>query len=173
MKEKVQMDALLSPRRRHVIAALGAAALGAACGARPGARADSLRFSGQTMGSTYSVRIAGGPFDGVFEAAARGAVTSAFEDVVRRMSTYDAGSELGRFNRHAATTPFALSVETLAVLARGQEVAALSGGAFDVTVAPLVAAWGFGAGLLCRGRVPSPWSAWSRACVLAQPRDRI
>ena len=156
------MDALLSPRRRHVIAALGAAALGAACGARPGTRADALHFGGQTMGSTYSVRIAGGPFDGAFEAAAQGAVSAAFDDVVRRMSTYDAGSELGRFNRHASTAPFALSVDTLAVLARGQEVAAQSGGAFDVTVAPLVAAWGFGAGASTRGEAPT-------AAALAAP----
>lgn len=156
------MDALLSPRRRHVIAALGAAALGAACGARPGARAEALRFGGQTMGSTYSVGIAGGPFDGAFEAVAHDAVRAAFDDVVRRMSTYEAGSELARFNRHAATTPFALSVETMAVLARAREVAALSGGAFDVTVAPLVAAWGFGAGASTRGEDPS-------AAALAAP----
>jgi thiamine biosynthesis lipoprotein len=107
------------------------------------------------MGSTYSVRIAGGPFDAGLEAAARAAVTAALDDVVRRMSGYDAGSELSRFNRHEATTPFALSADTLAVLARGQEVAALTGGAFDVTVAPLVAAWGFGAGASSRAAAPA------------------
>ena len=149
------MDALLSPRRRHVIAAIGAAALGAACGARPAARSAGLSFGGQTMGSTYSVRIAGGRLDEALASAAQEAVSSAFDEVVRRMSTYDANSELGRFNRHAATTPFALSGDTLAVLARGQEVAALSGGAFDFTVAPLVAAWGFGAGASARGDAPS------------------
>jgi FAD:protein FMN transferase len=150
----MQMDAMLSPRRRHVIAALGAAALGAACGARPGARAEALRFGGQTMGSTYSVRIAGGPFDASFEAAARAAVAGALDAVVRRMSTYDPASELGRFNRHATTTPFVLSEATLAVFECAQQVSALSGGAFDVTVAPLVAAWGFGAGASARDAAP-------------------
>jgi len=153
--ENGKMDALLSPRRRHLLAAFGAAALGAGCGAEPGARERSLQFGGRTMGTTFSVRIAGGPFEGGLEAAAKAAVDTAFDDVVRRMSTYDEGSELSRFSRHAATTPFPLSADLLAVLARAQEVAALSSGAFDVTVAPLVSAWGFGAGASARDAAPS------------------
>jgi thiamine biosynthesis lipoprotein len=149
------MDALLSPRRRRLLAAFGTAALGAACGVRPSPSARSLHFTGPTMGSTFSVRLAGGPFDAGLEQAARTAVTTAFDSVVERMSTYEAASELGRFNRHASTEAFALSRETLAVFARAQEVAALSGGAFDITVAPLVGAWGFGAGASARGALPS------------------
>jgi len=148
------MDALLSPRRRHVIAALGAAALGAACGPRPSSPG-ALHFAGPTMGSTFNVRIAGGPFRSGLEEAARAAVTAAFDDVVARMSTYDPASELGRFNRRATTRPMAMSRETLAVFARGQEIAALSSGAFDITVAPLVGAWGFGAGASLRGVLPA------------------
>ena len=148
------MDALLSIRRRHVLAALGGAALGVACGVRPSSPA-AASFAGATMGTTFSVRMAGGPFSAGLQEAARAAVTAVFDDVVARMSTYDPASELGRFNRHASTAPMALSSETLAVIARGQEVAALSGGAFDITVAPLVGAWGFGAGASPRGALPS------------------
>lgn len=167
------MDALLSPRRRRLVAALGAAALGAACGARP-ARTDQIRLGGRTMGSTFSVRVAGGPFAAGLEAAVRGAVEAAFDAVVARMSTYDGASELARFNRHAAATPFALSDDTLAVLARGRHVAALTGGAFDITVAPLVGAWGFGAGASARGAAPAAAAlaapvGWQR---LAIDRDR-
>lgn len=147
------MDALLSPRRRHVLVAFGAATVAAACGVKPSAAARAVHFTGPTMGTAYNVRLAGGPFDGSLEAAARAAVESAFAGVVGRMSTYEPASELARFNRHAATTPFALSARTLAVLARAQQIAALSGGAFDVTVAPLVGAWGFGAGAAARGMV--------------------
>ena len=60
------------------------------------------------------------------------------------MSTYDTDSELSRFNRHAATTPFALSADTMAVFALGRDVSAATDGAFDITVAPVVDAWGFG-----------------------------
>ncbi|MCU0256683.1 MAG: FAD:protein FMN transferase [Vicinamibacterales bacterium] len=149
------MDALLSPRRRRLLAAFGAAALGAACGARPSASPPGLHFAGPTMGSTFSVRIAGGPFAAGLAEAARAAVAAAFDGVVARMSTYDPASELVRFNRHASTSPFPLSPDTLAVLGLGQAVAALTGGAFDVTVAPLVGAWGFGAGAAARGARPS------------------
>jgi len=139
------MDALLSPRRRHLLTAMGAATLAAACGVRPSAASGALHFAGPTMGSTYNVRLAGGPFDAELEAAARAAVEAAFAGVVHRMSTYDAASELTRFNRHASSERFALSPQTLSVLARAQQVAAASHGAFDVTVGPLVGAWGFGA----------------------------
>ena len=40
--------------------------------------------------------------------------------------------------------PFALSKDFLAVLAAAQLVSELSAGAFDVSVAPLTQAWGFG-----------------------------
>lgn len=137
------VDALLSPRRRLLLQGLAAAALAAGCGGRPAAPA-AARFGGATMGSTYTVKIAGGQITPAAEAAAQRAVEAAFAGVVERMSTYDEGSELSRFNRHAAPAPFPLSADTLAVLALAQEVSAATGGAFDVTVAPAVDAWGFG-----------------------------
>jgi len=63
-----------------------------------------------------------------------------------RMSTWKADSELSSFNRHASTEPFPLSPETLTVLRLAREVSLATAGAFDVTVGPLVDAWGFGPG---------------------------
>jgi thiamine biosynthesis lipoprotein len=60
------------------------------------------------------------------------------------MSMYRDDSELSQLNRQPAGRPLRLSAELFAVLAAAQEVSALSAGAFDVTVAPLVQAWGFG-----------------------------
>jgi thiamine biosynthesis lipoprotein len=148
------MDALLSPRRRRLLAAFGAAAVGSACGPRPAASARGLHFAGPTMGSTFSVRIAGGPFAAGFEREAYQAVTAAFHGVVERMSSYEPDSEVARLNRQPALTLFALSGQTLTVLERAQQVARLSEGAFDVTVAPLVGAWGFGAAAAPRTGLP-------------------
>ena len=54
------MDALLSPRRRTLLQALGAAALVSGCGDWRGAAvAPALEFRGPTMGSSYTVKIAG------------------------------------------------------------------------------------------------------------------
>ena len=144
------MDALLSPRRRRLLGALGGAGALALAGCGPRAPQPSdrpLQFGGETMGTRYVVKIAGA-------AAAMGAarrerlaadVHAALEDVDRRMSLYRPDSELMRFNRHASTAPLPLSADLYAVLAAGQRVAALSHGAFDISVAPLVNAWGFGA----------------------------
>jgi thiamine biosynthesis lipoprotein len=139
------MDTLLSPRRRALLQALGAAALVAGCGERRGTSASPLlEFRGPTMGTAFTAKIAGAGMPEARAGAARDAVAGAFDSVVAKMSTYLPDSELSRFNRHAAGTPFALSAETIAVLALARQVSAASGGAFDITVAPLVDAWGFG-----------------------------
>jgi thiamine biosynthesis lipoprotein len=137
------MDSLLSPRRRLLLQGLGAAALVPACG-QPDRSA--LQFGGPTMGSTYTVKIAGTRLGTATEAAARHAVDDALAGVVDRMSAYRNDSELSRFNRHAGPAPFALSSDTFAVFALAQQVSAATGGAFDITVAPVVDAWGFGPG---------------------------
>ncbi len=141
------MDTLLSPRRRQVLQGLSAAALVAACGDPVPVLRDARigeRFFGATMGTTYTVKLAGPPRSAAAVAAAQAAVETAFADVVARMSTYDEASELSRFNRHAGPAPFALSADTYAVFERARDVSAMTGGAFDITIAPVVDAWGFG-----------------------------
>jgi thiamine biosynthesis lipoprotein len=145
------MDTLLSPRRRTLLQALGAAALVSGCGDlrlpfAGTAVAPALEFRGPTMGSTYTAKIAGAKLSAAAEAAARDAVDGALTAVDITMSAHRPDSELSRFNAHASATPYPLSAETYAVFALAQEVSAASGGAFDITVAPVVDAWGFGPG---------------------------
>lgn len=63
-----------------------------------------------------------------------------------QMSTYLESSEISRFNRSESTDWFPVSQETADVVAAAQEISKETGGAFDVTVAPLVNAWSFGPG---------------------------
>ncbi|MEW5881183.1 MAG: FAD:protein FMN transferase [Pseudomonadota bacterium] len=135
------MDALLTTRRRLLLGALGTLTL-AACG-RPREPTNLLHSAGDTMGTRYTVKIAGA-FDEARASALRDAVHAALDGVDRRMSAYRADSELSAFNRAPAAAPFALSAELYAVFAAAQSVSRQSDGAFDVTVAPLVDAWGFG-----------------------------
>jgi thiamine biosynthesis lipoprotein len=82
--------------------------------------------------------------------------------VESKMSHYQPGSELSRFNRSRATEPFPVSSETFEVVQHAFRLSEVTGGALDVTVGPLVNAWGFGpvepqslppdAGLLARLR---------------------
>jgi thiamine biosynthesis lipoprotein len=60
------------------------------------------------------------------------------------MSANLADTELDRINRNAGKSPVAVSGELLAVLERAGAYSALSGGAFDPTVGPLVKLWGIG-----------------------------
>ena len=94
------------------------------------------------MGTTYEVTVAGAPIDR----------TDLEQDTAERlygldaaMSTYDPESELSRFNRSASTDWVRVSRDTFNVFRHAREISDVSGGAFDVTVGPLVEAWGFGA----------------------------
>ncbi|OIQ94616.1 thiamine biosynthesis lipoprotein ApbE precursor [mine drainage metagenome] len=141
------MDTLVSPRRRALVQALGAASLLSACGGSRASRVSpAAEFSGLTMGSAYTVKIAGAALSPALRAVARNAVGVALGAVDIAMSTFRPQSELSRFNAHASTSPFTLSPDTFSVFALAQQVSAATSGAFDVTVGPAVDAWGFGPG---------------------------
>lgn len=107
--------------------------------------ADLRTLTGQTMGTTYTVKFVAPP-DAASALAGRAetAVGAALALVDERMSTWREDSELSRFNRFAQSTPFAVSAETIEVFEIAERVSEASGGAFDITVGPLVNAWGFG-----------------------------
>ena len=102
----------------------------------------AYRFSGPTMGTTYRVTLAEDPGEAVRGELAAG-IESTLVRINGRMSTYDPESELSRFNAHAGTDWYPVSNETLGVIRAAQEISALTGGAFDITVGPLVDLWGF------------------------------
>jgi thiamine biosynthesis lipoprotein len=103
-------------------------------------------FRGLTMGGTFSVKIVT-PKDEL-ETPSLQSVDRALRSTLDRleglMSTWDRDSELSRFNRSTSLEPFAVSSETFDVFKWSVEVGALTGGALDVTIGPLVDAWGFG-----------------------------
>jgi thiamine biosynthesis lipoprotein len=100
-------------------------------------------FEGDAMGTTYHVTVTALP-----QAVSRSAVQAVIDDelanVDRHLSTYRPDSEISRFNASGGTDWLPASGSLYAVLAEAQRVSGESGGAFDVTVAPLVSLWGFG-----------------------------
>lgn len=110
-----------------------------ACGA-PAPQVTLL--GGQTMGSAWTVKIAGAlPQD---EAALRAGVQAQFDAVDAALSTYRADSALSRFNAAPDDGWQALDPELFEVLQYALQLAAISDGAYDVTIGPLVDLWGFG-----------------------------
>jgi len=135
----------LSPGRKPwaflLLLGVLASALGA-CTPAP----ELAQFEGQSMGTTWSAKIVAQPLSADQRTELRQALASAIEDVNQKMSTYRDDSELSRLNQAQADQPVDLSLETMTVFRTAAEVGELSDGAFDVTVGPLVNAWGFGPG---------------------------
>ena len=71
----------------------------------------------------------------------------------RLMSHYKADSPLSHINRDAARQPVVVDQELFDFIAEAIRYSRESHGAFDITVGPLMKAWGFFNG---EGRVPSP-----------------
>jgi len=99
---------------------------------------------GQTMGSTYSVKVFDPPT--AFPSDWHLAVDKELRLVTDQMSTYIKSSEISRFNESPSTDWFPVSDDLALVVARSIEISELSDGAFDITVLPIVKAWSFGPG---------------------------
>jgi len=124
-----------------------------------------VELSGPTMGTSYLVKIAA-ELDPGAQRGVAAAVEAQLDRVNELMSTYDPESELSRFNRHREPTPFPVAPETLEVFQLARQVSEWSAGAFDVTVAPLVRAWGFGAGSRY-GSEPTAREIWDLLTLVA------
>lgn len=125
----------------------------------------SAELAGPTMGTTWSARL--GPESPVGPAEARALIVEALDTVEEAMSTYREDSEVSRLSRQPVGDPLPLGEHTLAVLRAAREISEQSGGAFDVTVGPLVALWGFGAD------AESAESSEPSAAAVAAARARV
>jgi len=103
------------------------------------------QFDGRTMGTTWSVTVTRLP-EGVTREALQAVIDSVLEEINRHLSTYDPASEISAFNASRSTDAIEVSPQLREVVAISLEVSAATGGAFDITVGPLVRAWGFGSG---------------------------
>ncbi|WP_194842641.1 FAD:protein FMN transferase [Endozoicomonas sp. OPT23] len=100
-------------------------------------------FQGKTMGTTYSISYG----SNYFEHSApdlKVEINQLLEQINDSMSTYRPDSELMQFNGYPVGKPFRASPELLEVIELSLDISRLSGGAYDVTVGPLVNVWGFG-----------------------------
>ena len=104
----------------------------------------SQEFTGKTMGTSYKVQAARFPDNADWENLTD-AIQNRLDALEQMMSSYRNDSEVSRFNAFKSTDDwFPVSPETARVVQAAQEIAKLSDGAFDITVAPLVPHWGFG-----------------------------
>src|SRR5258706_10701936 len=115
---------------------------------------DSVRtvtWPAHTMGTYVHVAIVTAD-SAAREPDARAALAVFFR-VDSLMSNWTTTSEVARVNREAASGPTTVQPEVAGVIARSLEVWRGSDGAFDITVEPLIRAWGFLGG---KPHVPDP-----------------
>ena len=96
------------------------------------------------MGSVYTVQVVGTNLPQAQANALAAEVEQRLQEVNRQMSHYEPDSELSRFNRAPANTPFKVSPEFARVARFALELCRRSEGALDPTLAPVVNLWGFG-----------------------------
>jgi thiamine biosynthesis lipoprotein len=75
------------------------------------------------------------------------------EQLEAELSLFRVGSEIARLNARAAYEPVRVTPVVFALLQQAHKLSEQTGGAFDITVAPLVRCWGFMGG---EGRMPRP-----------------
>nr|WP_320134965.1 FAD:protein FMN transferase [uncultured Amphritea sp.] len=101
-----------------------------------------VAHQGPTMGTSFSVKWVSS--DASVDAALPAQIDQLLVDINHSMSTYQDDSELSRINQMPAGESVMLSKGLTQVLKQALEISHSSGGAFDVTVGPLVNLWGFG-----------------------------
>ena len=115
------------------------------------AEAQRIEKSTDAMGATFSVVLYGSD-----QASMNQAIDAAFAEAHRLdtlLSNYLPGSEWSRINHEAAAQPVVISSELFRLLSDCIEYSRESEGTFDLTVGPVMRAWGFFNG---ERHVPSP-----------------
>ena len=154
--------AVMHPTRRAILGLIGATVFWPRRG-----RAEPLQaIQGYAFGTTW--RIAGGPGAGLERI--RPDIEALFEDIGRQMSPWRDDSVLSRFNAGPAGWR-AVDDEVAEVTRAALALARDSGGAFDPTVGPLVARWGFGP--IHRGGAPDWRGLAAEAGRIAKTHDDL
>jgi thiamine biosynthesis lipoprotein len=100
-------------------------------------------LTGPTMGTAYRVQLSPPP-DGPTLTMLQLRIDERLRQVNRVFSTYLEDSAISRFNRSTSTEWQPAPEELVELVRRAAGISAQTGGRFDITVAPLVRAWGFG-----------------------------
>ncbi|MBU1101610.1 MAG: FAD:protein FMN transferase [Bacteroidetes bacterium] len=101
-------------------------------------------YNGFTMGTTYSIKVLGESDSSIDYDMLKGKIDSILVEVNRQMSTYIDTSEISKFNKSLANEWISVSADLIKVIDAAKWISSVSGGAFDITVGPLVNLWGFG-----------------------------
>lgn len=95
-----------------------------------------ITISGQAQGTTYTITYLAGAYSNY-----RQEIDSVFKAIDQSLSTYQEASVISKINRNETDR---VDEHFIKVFDKAAEVSQQTAGAFDITVAPLVNAYGFG-----------------------------
>lgn len=111
----------------------------ASCGAETQkTKSDYIGISGEAQGTTYQITYS----DANGNRFSKSAADSIFKAIDQSLSVWVKNSVISEFNRNDSSV--ISDAHFLTVYFRGEEIRALSDGAFEPMISPLVHAWGFG-----------------------------
>ena len=99
-----------------------------------------VTLGGRTMGTTWSLRVDGGA--GI---RPQKEIQQQLDNWESILSHWQANSAISRFNGSASTEWIAVPAELVEVVALAQQIGGETDHALDITIAPLIELWGFGA----------------------------
>lgn len=102
-------------------------------------RPEEIKFSGRTMGTTWSL-LSAQATDGM-----RQLIQSHLDQREAVLSHWQKDSAVTRFNDSRSTDWQPVPPELIQVIELARDIASKTGGALDITLAPLIDLWGFGA----------------------------
>jgi thiamine biosynthesis lipoprotein ApbE len=97
-------------------------------------------IGGKALGTTWSVKVRGA----CDAKALQTTVATELERIESTLSHWRPDSFTAQFNASETTLATEQPAELIVLVAHAQKLSRLTGGAYDITVAPLVDAWGFG-----------------------------
>jgi FAD:protein FMN transferase len=103
-----------------------------------------------TLGTVVEITLVGTDKEALEDAMA--AAFARITEIEKVSDRFTGDSEISAINRRKTPGTIPVSADMLKMLSISRRVSDLTGGAFDVTVAPLVDLWGFDVG----GRLPAP-----------------
>lgn len=139
---KILSDLIFKARAVYLLSLFCTCILLASCSQKP--QWQTVAYSGDTMGTTYNIKLIVSPEQQQAAQQTQKPIERLLKDFNQSLSTYIEDSEIMQINAAPSGKWLPISSRFLAVLNLSNEISALSEGAFDVTVMPLVNLWGFG-----------------------------
>ena len=98
-------------------------------------------FTGNTWGTTYSIRLVSGKSSNINRTLIQSGVDSIFISIDDQMSTYKINSEISLFNQMQKNAAINISPDFANVINRSIHLSELTSGSIDITIFPAVLVW--------------------------------